>query len=138
MGSVVVVVILIVLIGYIVAMIRSRRRGVVAERGIGVGADLGGLADAPRVRVRDVRLAGPDRAEVVLAPEDGGEAGDDQRFVVWLRRDEFGYGLLTDWQRDREPIAIVLPPGGRLIRLRSTVSLQHLTLRRIDGDGDGD
>ncbi len=134
MGSVVLVIVLAVVVAYIVSIIRRRRRGVVAERGFGVGADLGGLADAPRVWVRDVRLTGPDRAEVVFAPEDGSEAGGDLRVLVWLRRDEFGYGLLTEWQRDSEPVAIVLPPGGHLIRLRSTASLQHLTLRRLDGN----
>ena len=63
MGSVAVVIVLVALVAYIIATIRKRRRGIVAERGTGVGADLGGLADAPRVRIRYVHLTGPDRAD---------------------------------------------------------------------------
>lgn len=133
MGNLVVYFIGALLIGGVVATIRRRRRGIVAERGIGVGADLGGLADAPRVRVRRVQLTGPDRAEVILVPDDG-EGEDEIRYTVWLEGGDFGYDLLNEWQRDNEPVAIVLPPGGRLIRLRSASTLQHLTLRRMDGN----
>ena len=140
MGSVAVLLVLVVLIAYVIVTIRGRRRGIVAERGIGVGADLGGLADAPRVRVRRVQLTGPDRAEVAFVPEVSAieeQSGDpaETRYVVWLQRNDFGYELLNQWQRDGELVAIVLPPGGHLIRLRSATSLQHLTLRRLDGDG---
>jgi hypothetical protein len=132
-ANVAAVVVLVVLVIYLVAMIRGRRRSVVAERGIGIGADLGGLADAPRVRVRDVHMTAPDRAEVLFAPEDPSD-GPELRFVVWLRRDDFGYGLLNQWQNDAEPVALVLPPGSHLVRLRSVESLQHLTLRRLGED----
>jgi hypothetical protein len=131
-ANVAVVVILVVLIAYAVATIRRRRRGVVAERGISVGADLAALADAPRVHVREIRMVAPDRAEVVFAPEDDAPGETPLRFVVWLRRDEFGYDLLTRWQAAGDPIALVLPPGSHLVRLRSVESLQHLTLRRLD------
>lgn len=134
MGSVAVVIVLVAVVTYIMATIRKHRRGIVAERGIGVGADLGGLADALRVRIRYVHLTGPDRAEVAFVPEEASGAPDEVKYVVWLHRGDFGYDLLTGWERDGEEIAIVLPPGGHLIRLRSTASLQHLTLRRIDSD----
>ena len=134
MANVAVVVVIVVLVVYVAATIRGRRRGVVAQRGTGIGADLGGLADAPRVRVSDVRMVGPDRAEVVLAPDDPSGGPNEFRFVVWLRRDEFGYELLTQWQADADPVAMVLPPGSHLVRLRSVASLQHLTLRRLGED----
>src|SRR5437660_1553916 len=51
---------------YLASMVRRHRRGVVAERGTSIGADLGTLADKPRVRVRAVTTAGPDRVRLVL------------------------------------------------------------------------
>jgi hypothetical protein len=114
-------------IGYAVfAVFRARRRSLVPKRGLGVGADLGGLGDAPRVRVRSVARLSPDRVRVVFDPEEGSE----MEFVFSLGEDEFGADLLDEWQHDGSPIAMVIPPDSPLVRLRSVESLQHLTLRQ--------
>jgi hypothetical protein len=150
-GDIVALVVIVVLVVLVVATVRGRRRTIVAKRGIGVGADLGGLADAPKYLVRDVRVVAPDRSEVVFVPEDGSdvdgsdvdgsdEGGSDDgglgvlRFVVWLGRDDFGYDLLTGWRDATARVAMVLPPGSHLVRLRSVDTLQHLTLRRLEED----
>jgi hypothetical protein len=54
---------------YLGSIVRRRGRGIVARRGTGVGADLGALADQPRVRVRAVTKTGPDKVRLVLSPE---------------------------------------------------------------------
>ena len=136
MGSVAAIVFVVVTVSLIVSGIR-RSRGIVARRGLSVGADLGSLSDRPRVRVREVASAGPDRVRVVFEPEQGRVDGaelaspSDLAFVVSLREDEFGFGLLHQWQESGSLIAFVMPPGSRLVRLRSIDTLQHLTLSRV-------
>ena len=121
----------VVVVGYAVASVfRARRRSLVPKRGLGVAADLGGLADAPTVRIRSVTRVGPEQVRVVFDQADG----PDIDMVVALGDDEFGSALLEEWQRDGSEIALVIPPESRLVRLRSVQSLQHLTLRRADGD----
>jgi hypothetical protein len=51
-------------------------------------------------------------------------------YDVAVGEDEFAAEVLDGWWRSDERVAIVLPPGSHLIRLRSVASLQHLTLRR--------
>jgi hypothetical protein len=139
-ANVVVVLVVLLLAWYVVSIVRRHRRGIVAERGMSVGADLGALADQPRVRVRAVTKAGPDRVRLVLTPEtgpiDGPElpASPDLDLVVFLREEEFGFGLLHEWKRSESSLAIVVPPGSRIVRLRSIDDLQPLTLRQV-GEG---
>ena len=97
--------------------------------GSSIGADLGALADQPRVQVVSVTQLGPERARLVLRPE---LEGADLDLVVVLREGELGFELLHDWNRDGSLLAIVIPPGSRLVRLRSIDDLQPLTLRRAD------
>jgi len=126
-----VVVVVVVVVWAAVSVVRRRRHGLVAERGISIGADLGMLGDAPRVRVAAVTTAGPERVRLVLAREAG---GDDLDLLVSLTEADFGFDLLHDWQRSQAPLAIVLPPDSRIVRLRSVDDLQPLTLRRVDGE----
>ena len=120
---------LVVVVGLGVAMVlRSRQQSLIPKRGFGIAADMDGLADAQRVRVQSVTRTAPDRVRVVFEAE----AGTDLEFVVALEGDDFGSGLLDEWRRDGSAIAMVLPPQSRLVRLRSTESLQHLTLHRVD------
>jgi hypothetical protein len=74
---------------------------------------------------------------VVFTAAPGPDEGPDGRpdglaFVVALGEDDFGFGLLHDWKASASLIAMVLPPGSKLIRLRSVDSLQHLSLRRVE------
>ena len=125
----VVLVLLVVLLALsVVSFLRRRRRGIVAERGTSIGADLATLADQPRVRVRSVTQAGPDRVRVILTPD----AGPDLDLHVLLRDDEFGFQLLHEWKRSECAVAMVIPPDSRLVRLRSIDDLQPVTLRRVD------
>jgi hypothetical protein len=123
---------------YLVSTVRRHRRGLVAERGISIGADLGTLGDTPRVRVNALQEEGPDRYRLILTPETGPDdepsltGPSDLDLLVFLREEEFGYGVLQEWKRSESPIAIVQPPGSHIVRLRSVDSLQHLTLRRVD------
>jgi len=128
-ANVILILVAVLVTWYIVSFVRRRRHGLVAERGLSVGADLGMLADAPRVRVAAVTQAGPDMVRVALAPESGDE---DLDLVVSLSEDDFGFGLLRDWQRSQAALAIVMPPDSRIVRLRSVDDLQPLTLRRVD------
>ena len=126
MGNVLVILVAIA-VGYgVFSVFRARRRSLVPKRGLGVAADLGGLADTPRVHVRSVTRLSPDRVRVVFAPEEG----SDTEFVFSLGDGEFGSELLEEWQRDGSAIAMVIPSDSPLVRLRSVESLQHLTLRR--------
>jgi hypothetical protein len=50
-----------------------------------------------------------------------------------LNEDDFGFGLLREWQRAGTAVAIVMPPDSHIVRLRSVDDLQPLTLRRVDG-----
>ena len=123
---------------YLGAIVRRRGLGIVARRGMSVGADLGMLADTPRVRVLSVLKIGPDTVRIVLTPaprlaEDAElPAARQMEFVVRLRDDEFGFEQLHEWKRSECSIAIVLPPDSHIVRLRSIDSLQPLTLRRVD------
>ncbi|MHB8463573.1 MAG: hypothetical protein ACYDH6_06130 [Acidimicrobiales bacterium] len=129
MGSVVLLVIIALAVWQIASYLR-RRGGIVPRRGMSVGADLGTLADQPRVRVRTVTPAGPERVQLVLAPELGDQP--DLDVVVFLAEGEFGLDLLREWQGSQCLVALVMPSGSRLVRLRSVDDLQPLTLRRDD------
>jgi hypothetical protein len=110
--------------------VQRHRRSFVPQRGTSVGADLGAMADKPRVRVRTVDPVGSERVHLVLAPEDAASA--DMDLVVFLQEGEGGLDLLLEWERSQAPLAMVIPPGSRLVRLRSIDDLQPLTLRRDD------
>lgn len=103
-----------------------------------IGADLRAMADQPRVRVRAVTKEGPDHVHLVLAPErpDDDRSGlvpaTDLDLIVALREGDFGFELLHEWHRSGSSLAIVVPPGSRIVRLRSIDDLQPLTLRRAD------
>ena len=140
MATVRVVIVVALAVGFIMYTLRRYRHGIVAERGTSIGADLGALSDAPRVLVQEVATVGPDRIRVVLVPAPGSR-GDalpppTTRRDLCVRRgdDDFGLGLLEQWQRSASPLAIVTPPGSRLVRLRSVDDLQHLTLRLVEDD----
>jgi hypothetical protein len=135
-ANIVVLLVGLLLVWCVVSFVRRHRRGIVAERGTSVGADLGALGDQPRVRVRAVTTAAPDRVHIVLTPDTGadgrGLAPPDLGFLVALRQDEFGFELLHEWARTEQSVAIVLPPGSRIMRLRAIDDLQPLTLRCVD------
>jgi hypothetical protein len=138
MANVAAVLAVLLLIWFVVSILRRRGHGIVARRGLSVGADLGALADKPRVRVRAVTKAGPDRVRLILTPEQGPADGPglmtspDLDLVVFLREEQSGFELLNEWKRSESSLAIVMPPGGRLVRLRSIDGLQPVTLRRVD------
>ena len=113
-----------------ISQIRRRRRSLVAERGMSIGADLGTLSDRPRVRVRDVEVIGPERVRLLLSPE--ADPAGEMELVVSLSEEDFGFDLLHQWRRSDAPVAIVFPPGSHLVRLRSVDDLQPLTLRRVE------
>jgi hypothetical protein len=119
----------------VLKLLRTRGQGLAARRGLSVGADLAAMADRPQVRVRELSSVAPGRVRVVLVP-DGDEGVDDvgdapgMDLVVSLEEGTFALRVLREWQEAQVPLAVVEPPGGRLVRLRSTVDLQHLTLRR--------
>jgi hypothetical protein len=132
-SNVVLVLGILVVVSFVVSVVHRRRRGLVAERGMSIGADLGALGDQPRVHVRAVTREAQDRVRLVLTPEvDSEGSAFDLEFVVELRVEDFGNGLLQAWSRSGSPLAIVIPRGSRLIRLRSIDDLQPLTLRRLD------
>jgi len=118
--------------------VNRHRRGLVPQRGTSVGADLGALSDKPRVRVRTVTPVGADRVHLVLAadPDDVDRSvitdPADLDLVVFLHEGEVGLELLHEWTRSQTLLAMVIPPGSRLVRLRSIDDLQPLTLRRDD------
>jgi hypothetical protein len=128
----------VLLAGFAVTFALRHRRSLAPRRGIGVAADLGALADQPRVLVQTVAKAGLDRIRLVLAPAMG--AADTSALptssaldlVVALRDGEFGFELLQEWMQSATPLAIVIPPDSRLVRLRSIEDQQPLTLRRVD------
>ena len=138
MVDVALVLVLAFIVWFIISIIRRNRRGVVAERGLSIGADLGALGDQPTVRVREVGTLGPDRAHVVLTPvvEPGGDpdpvAPATIELVVHLKEEDFGFRQLQEWQASHAVLAIVRPPGTRLVRLRSVDDLQPITLSCID------
>jgi hypothetical protein len=128
MASIAVVAVLLVLLWYIVSIVRGRRGGIVAKRGLSIGADLAALAETPKVHVTAVTTEGPDRVRLVVSSE----SGPDREFLVFLRQDEFGFEQLREWQREQTAVAIVTPPDSRILHLRSTVDLQPLTLSRVE------
>jgi hypothetical protein len=137
-ANIALVILVLVVAWYVISFVRRRQRGLVARRGMSIGADLGTLSDQPRVRVRAVTRAGPDRTHVVLTPESDPDDGppstppSDLDLVVLLKEEEFGFELLNQWKRLDKAVAIVMPPGTRIVRLRSIDDLQPLTLRRAD------
>jgi len=133
-ANVLVVLAVVLVVTGIGMLINRRRHGIVAERGLSVGADLGTMNDAPRVRVRSVAVTGPDRVRLALTPDASGVDGGqepDLEFVVILAEEEFGFELLQQWQQSEAPLAMALP-GRHLVRLRSIDDLQPITLRRAD------
>ena len=130
--SAILLVLLVVAIYAVVTGLR-RSRTIVAKRGLSIGADLGTLSDRPRVTVRQVTVTVPGQVHLVLAPEPGadGTVAEDLGFTVSLREEEFGFGLLREWQQSGSVVGMVLP-GKRLLRLRSVDSLQPLTLSRVE------
>jgi len=137
-ANVALVIVVVLAAWYVVNLVRRHRRGIVAERGTSIGADLGTLADKPRVRVRAVTKEGADRVRLVLTPETGSVEGpglattSDLDLVVSLREEDFGFELLHEWKRSESSLAIVMPGDSRIVRLRSIEDLQPLTLRRVD------
>ena len=128
MSNIVLLVVVVLVAWLVVATIRRRRHGLVAERGTSIGADLGTMRDQPRVRVRAVTTTGPGRAHLLLAPDSGGSEVD---LDVFLDQDEVGFELLQEWSQRQCPLAIVSLPGNELVRLRNVDDLQPLTLRRV-------
>lgn len=122
------------------AILWRRRGGIVAKRGMSVGADLATMADKRRVVVRAVTNLGSDRVRLLLVPDAESEDGQasatsaELDLVVALNDNEFGFELLQDWKRAASPLAIVMPEGTQIVRLRSIDTLQPLTLRRAEQD----
>ncbi len=122
----------------VVRVVRRHRRGLVAERGTSIGADVAAMADQPCVRVRAVNGGGPDHVLLVLTPQPGPGAGVDDatspdlEVLVNLREGEFGFSLLQEWRRSQAALAIVMPPDSRILRLRAVDDLQPLTLSRAN------
>jgi len=136
--SFIVVLAVIVVAWFAVSYVRRHQRSLVPERGTGVGADLGALSGRARVRVEHVSVVGLDRVRVVLTAVTDSPMGcqqltaGDLDFVASLGTETVGWELLREWQQSACPLAIVIPPGSHLVRLRSIEDLQPLTLRRID------
>ncbi len=129
-GNVATVVFVVVVVCVVVAFLRRKGGGIVARRGLSIGADLGTMADKPRVRVKSLIKAGPDSYRVVLTPE--ADSAADLDFVISLSEEDFGFDLLHQWRRCESLLALVVPPNSRLVRLRSIDDLQPITLTRID------
>jgi hypothetical protein len=138
-ASVALIALFVLLAWYVGSLLRRRGHGVVARRGISIGADLGTMADMPRVRVAEVTRTDADRLRIVLTPEATNDddarlpAATDLELVVFLTEDETGTDLLREWKRSESVLAIVQPPGSRIVRLRSFDDLQPLTLRIDEG-----
>ncbi len=136
MANVEVVVLLLVLVGSALFFVNRRRASFIPQRGTSIGADLGALSDQPRVRIREVSLTEPGRVRLVLTPvtppvdSSTHTASSDLDTVVSLREGELEQ--LQAWQQAASVLAVVIPPGSRLLRLRSIDDLQPLTLRRVD------
>jgi len=134
-SNVILLLALVVVVWFVITVIQRRRRGLVAERGTSVGADLGTMNDQPRVRVSTVTRAGPDRVRIVLTSVGGDDPvvpiTADTELLVFLRDDEVGFDTLEEWKQRQKALAIVMVPGNELVRLRSIDDLQPLTLRRV-------
>ncbi len=140
MATVVVVLIFALLVWLVVSTIRTRGRGLVSRRGTGIEADLGAMAGRPTVRVRSVLAVGGDRVELVLGndpssttPGTGDAETEDTHLVVFLDANDFAFEQLHHWRRDGTELAMVMPPGSHILRLRSVDELQPVTLR-LAGD----
>jgi hypothetical protein len=133
------VLVAIVVVCGIVYRLKFHGDGIVARRGLSIGADLGTLADKARVRVRAVTQEGPEHVRLVLTPERGPVedpdlvTSSDMDLVVLLSEADFGCGLLQQWQESATVLAIVMPQGSRIVRLRAMDDLQPLTLRLEGG-----
>ena len=138
MANIIVWLAVVLAVWFVVSLLRRKRRGIVAERGTSIGADLGTMSDQPRVRVESVTQEGPDRVRVILTSavnpdaETGPVGGADLDVVVRLSENDFGWGQLQEWRQSQSQLAFVIPPGSHLVRLRSIDDLQPLTLRRFD------
>ena len=132
MANVVLVAVVFGLTLYAATILLRRTRGIVAGRGMSIGADLGMLADAPQVQVRTVRTVGPDRVHLVLAPDPGRPEGPPLELIVLLSEEDPGFALLRLWKQSEAWLAIVMPPASHIVRLRSIEDLQPLSLRRVD------
>jgi hypothetical protein len=134
MANVVVLLAVALLAVLAISFVQRRRHSFVPRRGISIGADLGAMSDQPRVRVQEVALIGPDRIRLLLTPDRDDETDpttrSDLEAIVSVGDDQLE--LLRHWQQSASPLAIVIPPESRLIRLRSIEDLQPLTLRRVD------
>jgi hypothetical protein len=137
-ANVILLLVVVVVIGFVVVTIQRRRRGLVAERGTSIGADLGSMNDQPRVRVSAVTTVGPDRVRLVLTSVIDDDAAAppvaDDELLVYLREEEVGFDTLEDWKRRQNLVASVMLPGQELVRLRSIDDLQPLTLRRVSAE----
>src|SRR5579864_7819186 len=99
------------MVWFIVSRVRRHRRGLVAERGTSVGADLAALSDQPRARVRSVAQTQPGHVLLVLSPvPEASVPGPDLEILVDLDLDEFGYNQLEEWMRSQSVVAMVMPP----------------------------
>ena len=135
--SLVVVIGFLVLVWLVVRTLLRHRSSLFSVRGYGVRADIGRMQDAPRVRIQGLATVGHDRTRIAFVPSDDSRTGEpdgpvDDVFVVELGEHDASYELLRRWFNQRADLAIVIPPGSRIIRLRSISDLQPLTLRRID------
>jgi hypothetical protein len=113
------------------------RASLISARGFGVGADIGRLHDVPRVRVRTLTAMGDHRAQlvVVAAPGEEPEPVNDPlevTFVVELDANDRSYAQLREWLDGQTDLGIVVPEDTRIIRLRSIVDMQPLTLRLLE------
>src|SRR3974390_1219244 len=73
-----VLLVVVVLVAWsVVSVVLRHRRGLVAERGTSIGADVGAMTDQPCVRVQALNEAGPDRVLLVLRPVAGPGEGLD-------------------------------------------------------------
>jgi hypothetical protein len=141
MGSLEVVVAVVAATFIILAWVRRNRITMVPKRGLSIGADLGSLADKPRVRVQAVSRLDHERVHVALALLDAPEGSApvptlELGFTVALGPDEFAFGILQEWVRTGEPLGVVMPAGSTIVRLRSIGDLQPITLKRMPDEGD--
>lgn len=136
MASLVIVLGVALVSGSVLALVRHNRRTLVGKRGTGVGADVGALTDQPQVRIVTVATVGADRVRIVLAHQPVADPPlPALEIVAALGEGEFGFGLVHQWMRSGQVLALVTPSDSRIVRLRSLDDLQPLTLRRTDGTG---
>jgi hypothetical protein len=131
-------------IGLVIVMVwaaRSvlrHRSSLISVRGFGIRADIGRLNDVPRVRIQTLAAIGDQRTRLVVAssPEkvESGSVSDpvELTFIVELDEQDAGFAQLHEWLEGQADLGFVLPPAGRIVRLRSIEDLQPLTLRLVD------